>query len=184
VTNVDVDVGLVRRLEASAATASLDLIDAIRLLDPSTAAEGREFHGGALTAMGPDRYVNRAIGATIDELSETENAKQWLEVFARGFEAEHGDTRVANDEIGEAGRIAPNAHTFLAFLHDEVVGCGSVQMVDGVAWLGGAATIPKFRQRGVQAALVAHRLRLAADLGGELAATTAAHDRRRSCDHR
>lgn len=240
-TNVDVDVGLVRRLEATAATASLDLIDAIRLLDPSTAAEGREFHGGALIAMGPGRYVNRAIGATIDELSETdvdsieqffvernlppmielsswapkstltelarrvyvpawfrsvfalkpnldvrtpnselridsvgdENAKQWLEVFARGFEVEHGDTRVANDEIGEAGRIAPNAHTFLAFLHDEVVGCGSVQMVDGVAWLGGAATIPKFRQRGVQAALVAHRLRLAADLGGELAAVTA-----------
>jgi GNAT superfamily N-acetyltransferase len=48
-----------------------------------------------------------------------------------------------------------------------------VQIVDGVAWLGGAATIPKHRQRGVQAALVAHRLRLAAQLGCGLAAVTA-----------
>ena len=53
------------------------------------------------------------------------------------------------------------------------VGCGSVQFVDGIAWLGGAATIPEFRQRGVQAALVAHRLGLAAEAGCELAAVSA-----------
>jgi hypothetical protein len=72
VTHLDVDLGLVRRLEATAATASLDLVDAIKLLNPSTAAEGREFHGGALIAMGSGRYVNRAIGATLAELSETD----------------------------------------------------------------------------------------------------------------
>jgi GNAT superfamily N-acetyltransferase len=238
---VDVDLDLVRRLETSAAIASLDLIEAIKLLDPTTVAEGREFLGGALIAMGPGRYVNRAIGVSTAELSAddldaieqffaerrlpsmielsswapastlrevsqrnytaawfrsvfalrpgsnlgplrtdvriervgADNAAQWLEVFARGFEAEHGETRVANDEIGEAGRIAPNAHTFLAFLDDEAVGCGSMQVVDDVAWLGGAATVPAFRKRGVQAALVAYRLQLASELGCELAAVTA-----------
>jgi GNAT superfamily N-acetyltransferase len=238
---VDVDLELVRRLETSAAIASLDLIAAIRLLDPTTAAEGREFLGGALIAMGPGRYVNRAIGVSTADLSSDDvdaieqffstrglppmmelsswapastlqelakrnytpawfrsvfalrpgpnlgplrtdvriervddrNAAQWLEVFARGFEAEHGETRVSNDEIGEAGRIAPNAHTFLAFLDDEAVGCGSMQVVDDVAWLGGAATVPAFRKRGVQAALVAYRLQLASELGCELAAVTA-----------
>jgi GNAT superfamily N-acetyltransferase len=108
----------------------------------------------------------------IDRVGD-DDADRWLEVFARGFEAEHGAIRLANDEIGEASRRAPNSHTFLAFLDDEAVGCGSVQIVDGVAWLGGAATIPAFRQRGVQAALVAHRLRLVAEEGCELAAVTA-----------
>ena len=238
---MDVDLELVRRLEASAAVASLDLVKAIKLLVPASAAEGREFLGGALIAMGPGRYVNRAIGVSLAELSAhdldtieqffaerglssmielsswaptptlnavaqrsytpawfrsvfalrpgsamghlrtdvrieqvgDDNAALWLEVFARGFEAEHGETRVANDEIGEAGRIAPNAHTFLAYLDEEAVGCGSMQVVDGVAWLGGAATVPAFRKRGVQAALVAYRLQLALELGCDLAAVTA-----------
>jgi GNAT superfamily N-acetyltransferase len=238
---VDVDSGLVRRLEATSATASLDLVDAIKLLNPSTPAESREFHDGALIAMGPGRYVNRAIGVTFNELSEADvdsieqffvernlppvielsswapkptltelarrhfvpawfrsvfalkpdldatvpnsefridsvregDKEQWLQVFNEGFEADHGAALLANDEIGRASFMAPNAHTFLAFLHDQPVGCGSVQIIDGVAWLGGAATIPKFRQRGVQAALVAHRLRLAAQVGSELAAVTA-----------
>ena len=238
---MEVDLQLVHRLEATAATASLDLVKAIKLLAPASAAEGREFFGGALIAMGPGRYVNRAIGVSMSDMSADDvdtieqffaerglpsmielsswappstvaelarrnytptwfrsvfalrpgsiagplrtdvridrvgddNAAQWLEVFARGFEAEHGETRVANDEIGEAGRIAPNAHTFLAHLDDEAVGCGSMQVVDGVAWLGGAATVPAFRKRGVQAALVAYRLQLATELGCDLAAVTA-----------
>ncbi len=238
---MDVDLRLVQRLEATSASASLDLIHGIKTLDPSTAAEGRQFGIGALIAMGRGRYVNRAIGVTTADLSpddvdsieqffverglppmvelsswapssnleelarrgyvpkwfrsvfalrptltfatsraglriepvEEADEAHWLDVFARGFEAEQGEVRVANDEIGRAGRIAPDAHTFLAFIDDEVVGCGSVQFVDGIAWLGGAATIPEFRQRGVQAALVAHRLALAAEAGCELAAVSA-----------
>ncbi len=238
---MDVDPQLVRRLESTSAAASLDLINGIKSLDPTSAAVGREFGDGALIAMGPGRYVNRAIGVTLDELSagdvnvieqffndrelpamlelsswapastlnelgrrnytpmwfrsvfalaptlafatsraglriervEDGDEGRWLDVFARGFEAEGGELRVANDEIGRASRIAPDAHTFLAFIDDDVVGCGSVQFVDGIAWLGGAATIPEFRQRGVQAALVAHRLALAAEAACELAAVSA-----------
>lgn len=238
---MDVDLPLVRRLESTSATASLDLIRGIKSLDPSTVAEGREFGSGALIAMGAGRYVNRAIGVTTDELSaddvdvieqffgernlpsmielsswapsptleelaqrsyvstwfrsvfaltptltfatsraglriervEDDDEGRWLDVLARGFEAEQGEVRVANDEIGRAGRIAPDTHTFLAFIDDDVVGCGAVQFVDGIAWLGGAATIPQFRQRGVQAAMVAHRLNLAAEAGCELAAVSA-----------
>jgi GNAT superfamily N-acetyltransferase len=238
---VDVDLRLVERLEATSAAASLDLIRGITSLDPSSAAAGREFGSGALIAMGPGRYVNRAIGVTTTELSaeevdtieeffaernvpsmlelsswapsgtlselarrgyvpmwfrsvyalsptltfatsraglriervEDQDEGRWLDVLARGFEAEQGEMRVANDEIGRAGRIAPDAHTFLAYIDDDVVGCGAVQFVDGIAWLGGAATIPEFRQRGVQAALVAHRLALAAEAGCELAAVSA-----------
>ena len=238
---MDVDAALVRRLEATAATASLDQIVALRSLDPHSAADGIRFGDGALVAMGSGRYVNRAIGVTLSELSAGDvdaseqffvgrglapmielsswapattlaevsrrryepcwfrsffalvptaapaehstgvriervggdDLTRWLDVFNTGFEADHGAALVANDEIGRASFLVPDSQTFLAHLDGRAVGCGSVQIVDGVAWLGGAATLPEFRRRGVQAALVAHRLRLAASLGCELAAVTA-----------
>ena len=249
---MEVDERLVRRLEETSARASLDLVEAILALDPSSAAVGLEFRGGALVAMGRGRYVNRAIGVTMNDLTTADldaietffverhlppmvelsswapavtlaelgkrsytpawfrsvfalipgatadsstpdvqiesvtddEAEQWLDVFTRGFEAEHGELRVANDEIGRANRILPDSQTFLAFLDGEAAGCGSMQVVDGVAWLGAAATIPAFRRRGVQAALVAHRLRLAADLGCELAAVERAFERAIRAEHR
>ena len=238
---MDVDAALVRRLEATAATACLDQIAALRSLDPHSAADGVRFGDGALVAMGQGRYVNRAIGVTLSELSVgdvdaieqffvergltpmielsswaptttlaefsrrrydpcwfrsvfalvpsavsdqdsagvriervgDDDLTRWLDVFNTGFEADHGAALVANDEIGRASLLVPDSQTFLAHLDGRAVGCGSMQIVDGVAWLGGAATLPEFRRRGVQAALVAHRLRLAAALGCELAAVTA-----------
>ena len=65
---MDVDLQLVQRLETTSAIASLDLVEAIKRLDQSTVAEGREFLGGALIAMGPGRYVNRAIGVSTAEM--------------------------------------------------------------------------------------------------------------------
>ncbi len=108
----------------------------------------------------------------IDQVGD-DDAECWLDVFAKGFGAEHGEARVISDEIARASRIQPGSQTFVAYLDGRAAGCGSVQVVDGVAWLGGAATIPSFRQRGVQSALVARRLLLAAELGCELAAVTA-----------
>jgi GNAT superfamily N-acetyltransferase len=54
------------------------------------------------------------------------------------------------------------------------IGCASSTVRDGIATLGGMSTIPAARRRGVQAALVRHRLARAATLGCELAAATAA----------
>ena len=98
--------------------------------------------------------------------------ERWLDVFAQGFGAEHGEARLVSDEIARANRTLPGAQTFLACLDDEPAGCGSMQIVNGLAWLGPAATIPHFGN-GVQSALVAHRLHLAAGLGCGLAASTA-----------
>ena len=49
-------------------------------------------------------------------------------------------------------------------------------MIDAVGWLGGAATLPENRGRGLQQALVEQRLRLAAAEGCDLAAATALPD--------
>ena len=108
-------------------------------------------------------FATSRAGLRIERVEDADEGR-WLDVFARGFEAEQGDVRVANDEIGRASRIAPSTHTFLAFIDGRGRRLRSVQFVDWDCWLGGAAT-SEFRQRGVQATLVAHRLALAAEAG-------------------
>ena len=52
------------------------------------------------------------------------------------------------------------------------LGCASVTIRDGLATLGAMATRPSERRRGVQAALIAHRLRIAAEAGCDLAVSS------------
>lgn len=67
----------------------------------------------------------------------------------------------------------PSAHRrYLARLDGVVAGAGSLWIGEGVAQLSGAATLPAFRRRGVQTALLAARLREARAAGCELATIT------------
>jgi GNAT superfamily N-acetyltransferase len=94
--------------------------------------------------------------------------------------AEHlagGGERAVSDEFMAADRVAAGTTQLLALLDGRPVGCGSLTVVrDGglaTGWLGAAATVPAARGRGVQTALVRHRLRLAAEAGCDLVGVTA-----------
>ena len=97
----------------------------------------------------------------------------WLDVLAGGNEIVDPVRRATSDEFAMANSSVPNSVHLVAWVGDQPVGCASIQMVDGVAWLGGTATLPAWRGRGIQSALVRHRLRLAVELGAALAAATA-----------
>ncbi|MFC5379919.1 GNAT family N-acetyltransferase [Aquipuribacter nitratireducens] len=88
-----------------------------------------------------------------------------------------GGDRTTSDEFMAADFSSPGATQLLATLDGEPVGCGSLWVVEDAGtrtgWLGAAATVPSARGRGVQTALVRHRLRLAAAAGCDLAAATA-----------
>ena len=56
------------------------------------------------------------------------------------------------------------------------VGCASMTVSDGIATLGGMSTVPGERGRGVQAALIVHRLRAAVELDCRIATSTASPD--------
>lgn len=88
-----------------------------------------------------------------------------------------GDDRTTSDEFMAADLHAPGTTQFLALVDGQPVGCASLWVVDAdgvrTGWLGAAATIPSARGRGVQTALVRHRLQLAADAGCDLAGATA-----------
>lgn len=69
---------------------------------------------------------------------------------------------------------ARGTHCFLAEMDGEPVGAGALAVHDGVALLAGAATIPRWRGRGGQRALLEARLRFAVERGADLAIMAAA----------
>lgn len=74
---------------------------------------------------------------------------------------------VMRDMAGAAGLVR-----FIAKLGDEVAGGASMRIGNGVAQMCGAATLPSLRRRGVQAALLAHRLAEASAAGCDVAVVT------------
>jgi GNAT superfamily N-acetyltransferase len=66
----------------------------------------------------------------------------------------------------------PGFARFLAWRGNEVAGGGGLRIWNGVAQLSGAATLPAHRRRGVQSALLRHRLAIAARAGCDLAVVT------------
>ena len=59
----------------------------------------------------------------------------------------------------------PNWRVYLAFDGDQPVACGALFVRGEVGWLGVAGTLPAYRRRGGQGALMAQRIRDAAGLG-------------------
>jgi GNAT superfamily N-acetyltransferase len=112
-----------------------------------------------------------AVAATIEAESAVTAARRRA-ILADG--AEPGSaSRTVSDEYCDAAARVPGAHDLVAVDGTDVIACGSLIAIDGVAVLGGGATTPSARGQGLQSALLAHRLRLAASMGCELAVATA-----------
>jgi GNAT superfamily N-acetyltransferase len=84
--------------------------------------------------------------------------------------------RRASDAFARAAHAVDGDGMVIAFgAHDDApIGAASMTFRGTVATLGGMSTVPEHRRRGVQAALVDHRLRVAAGRDCTLAAATAA----------
>jgi GNAT superfamily N-acetyltransferase len=99
----------------------------------------------------------------------------WQETSAIGWGHTTVDARRASDAFARAASVVDGAGFVLARARDDgrPVGCASLTMRDGVATLGGMSTVPSERRRGVQAALIRHRLRVADAAGCDLVTSTA-----------
>jgi GNAT superfamily N-acetyltransferase len=93
-----------------------------------------------------------------------------------GDSAPGSDARRISDEYCDAAGYVDGAFDLVALVDGEPAACGSLNVIDRVGWLGGAATLPALRGKGLQQALVEQRLRLAADEGCDIAAATALPD--------
>lgn len=90
-------------------------------------------------------------------------------IAATGFEV---DQAWAPAIAGVVGR--PGYHIYLSFDPGTGMpaGCGAMRIDDRVAWFDWAATLPEFRRRGSQSAIMAQRIQDALDAGCELMATS------------
>jgi GNAT superfamily N-acetyltransferase len=80
----------------------------------------------------------------------------------------------------------PRWTCFVAFADDVPAATGTLFVCRGVGWLSFAATLPEFRRRGAQSALLAERIRAAAELGCSMVVseTGALEEGRESNSHR
>ena len=100
----------------------------------------------------------------------------WQAVSAAGWGRHEPSARRASDAYAAVAAVVDGPGFVLArdAVDDRPLGCASVSIHDGVATLGGMSTLPTERRRGVQAALVGHRLRQARSAGCVIATTTTA----------
>jgi ribosomal protein S18 acetylase RimI-like enzyme len=163
-------------------------------VEQSTLAElsvGERLTSRGYRLVGFENVLGRALGGEaaratpsveIADVGDDEFAA-WTRVVADGFAAPDRDDGPGSHDSFDAGAIVavleqlrgvPGFRRSLARLDGVVVGAASWRAHEGIAQLTGAATLPAYRRRGVQTALLAARLAEAAAAGCELAVLTAA----------
>lgn len=90
-------------------------------------------------------------------------------LIAAGF-AEHDDAESPSEiaDVLQSWLTLPHASCYIATVEGKPAGGGSLIIHDGVAYLGGASVLPRYRGRGIQTALVAHRLQEALRRGCDI----------------
>lgn len=96
----------------------------------------------------------------------------WTLTVSQGF-AEHFPVTQELMEVMRMFAQGPSAECYLGRVDGKVAGGATVAIRNGVAGLFGASTLPVFRNRGVQTALLHTRLRRAAEAGCDLAVSLA-----------
>ncbi|HEX4683885.1 MAG TPA: GNAT family N-acetyltransferase [Gemmatimonadaceae bacterium] len=96
-------------------------------------------------------------------------AELWARTSAQGWGSESPELAAFVETLGGILARTAGAVCFVAELERVPVAAAAMYIVNGVALLAGASTIPGARRRGAQQALLGHRLALAAKRGIELA---------------
>lgn len=108
-------------------------------------------------------------GVTV-RAAQPHELKLLTETVAQGF-AEHFPVTRELLEVMESFAHREGAASFLAYVDGELAGGGVVSAHEKVGGLFGASTLPAFRRRGVQRALLAARIQWAVAQGCDLAVT-------------
>jgi len=134
---------------------------------------GRDLSGG--TPPGPSMP-----GSGVIAVEEASDFEAWLDAVVTGFAtpdrvgvpSHESLPREVLESVMREMAGAVGLTRYLARLDGMVAGGASMRTGDGIAQMCGAATLPAFRRRGVQAALLEHRLAEAMTAGCDLAVVT------------
>jgi len=97
----------------------------------------------------------------------------WTEISARGWTSDHPELRDFFNQFGKLSSARQSSVYFLAEFEGKPAAAGLLSPHEGLALLGGAATVPELRHRGLQTALLRERLRYAFEHGCDLASMVA-----------
>jgi GNAT superfamily N-acetyltransferase len=125
------------------------------------------------------RYGSHSSPSTTDEIAISvvppEQPGVWAHTVAGGFGAVVPSPDSSPDiMLPRSALMRPNVTGFLATIDDEPAGAGAMAIGGGVAILFSDSTLPTFRRRGVQSALIAARLAAAQTAGCDLIVVQAA----------
>ena len=122
-------------------------------------------------------YSPRAVSEDIEVVQVTTPSlvETWKELTAAGWGHETPERRAVSDRFTDVAARIQKPGLFLAVERStgRPIGCANLSFLGETALLGGMSTLPAERGRGVQSALIQHRLRLAWRSGRSLAATHA-----------
>jgi GNAT superfamily N-acetyltransferase len=128
-----------------------------------------------------DQLPAEIAGMTIETV-QPNDLDTWIDVVITGFE--HPDAtgtgsgvalpprQAIEDAFAQLSEI-PGFRAYLARVGAAAAGGGGLRINEGIAQLCGASTLPTFRRRGIQAALLRRRLRDARSAGCDLGIMTA-----------
>lgn len=97
-----------------------------------------------------------------------DEAALWSKANARGWTHEHPELEPFMGDVGVLLAHRENSACFLAEIDGQIAATGALAIRDGVALFAGASTVPEFRRRGLQGALLASRIRYAREQGCDL----------------
>lgn len=96
-------------------------------------------------------------------------AEMWTQTSARGWVGDHPELEEFMLEFGKILTAREDLICFLAEIDGQPAAAGVLSIHAGVALFAGSSTVPAFRRRGLQAALLQARMQLAAERGCDLA---------------
>ena len=155
-------------------------VETCPLVDASLLAHYKErrYHVTEFSNVMAKRVVEEA--ASLPQPSEEVQIRRigngeielWVMTVAQGF-AEHYPVTDEILRIMKLFALGEKTECYLATIDGRVAGGATLAVRGRIAGLFGASTLPEFRKRGVQTALLQKRLERAAELGCELAMSLA-----------
>ncbi len=101
---------------------------------------------------GCEPVAEAGTGLEVREIG-VENAEDFGRIATIGFELNEAWIPALSGLVGR-----PGWHIFLSFEGDRPAGGGALRINDGVGWLDWASTLPEFRRRGSQGAIISRRI--------------------------
>ncbi len=98
-----------------------------------------------------------------------DEAEIWAQTSARGWVSDHPEFEDLLLDFGKILTAREDLTCFLAKIEGEPAAAGVLSIHAGVALFAGSSTVPAFRRRGLQAALLEARMQLAVERGCDLA---------------